>query len=218
MKQIITIIISSILLIACNGKAQTNQNATNKFKDTPKAKALLEKFKKQEHRLEINDCEIVYNGKSFFLENTLEEVEAILGKPDFEHKNGSMWSKSSIDARIKNGKVFNIYIYIHEGGYKDIIKPNSNIILINGVPLTKDMLLGDFLNLSNYSFDDLYIDNHSFYLKPENCNLSDLHIYFDSQPFYHYTGNGHMRIRGNFDDSRTNPINTISVFQHNDNK
>jgi len=116
MKQIITIIISSILLISCNGKAQTNKNATNKFKDTPKAKALLEKFKKQEHRLEINDCEIVYNGKSFFLGNTLEEVEVILDKKyDYNRKYVFAWK----DINIKLSKekettmIDGIYIYIY---------------------------------------------------------------------------------------------------------
>ncbi len=30
---------------------------------------------------------------------------------------------------------------------------------------------------------------------------------------YHYSGSEHMRIRGDFDDSMTNPINKISIFQ-----
>ena len=218
MKQIIIIIISSFLLIACNGKAQTNQNATNKFKDIPKAKALLKKFKKQEHRLEINDCEIVYNGKSFFLGSTLEEIETLFSeKYDFNYGFAFAWKNINIKVRTekKSNIIDIIYIYISEG-YKNVIQPNLNIILVNGAPLTKDMLFNDFLDTSNYSFDDFYIDNHSFYLNPENCKLKNVKINFDSQPFYHYSGTGHMRIRGDFDDSKTNPINTISIFQTED--
>lgn len=218
MKHIITIIISGFLLIACNGKAQTQQNNTSMAKDNSDTKALLEKFDKQEHRLEINDCEIIYNDKSFFLGNTLEEIESILGrKYNSNYYYAYSWNDINIELlkEKNNQRIDNISIYISEG-YKDVMKPNSNIILVNGVPLTKEMLFGDFLNNSNYSFDDFYIDNHSFYLKPENCDLKNIKINFDSQPFYHYSGSGHMRTRGDFDDSQTNLINTISIFQYDD--
>jgi len=41
-------------------------------------------------------------------------------------------------------------------------------------------------------------------------------INFASKPMYHYSGTGHMRIRGDFDDSQTKPVNTISIFQTED--
>ena len=92
---------------------KSQKSTFSKAKNTTEVNALIEKFNQQEHRLEINDCELVYNGKKFSLENTIEELESIIGKPDVKDQYGAMWANAHVDARIrgKENKIYNIYIY-----------------------------------------------------------------------------------------------------------
>lgn len=205
-----------VVLYSCESKSQTTVMGS-KAKDTQKVQALLEKFNQQEHRLEVNDCEIVYNGKSFFLGNTMEEVEAILGSYDYKNGFAHSWKNINLKAitKIESTEIENIYIYISEG-YKEIIKPNDNVVLINGIPLIKDMEFKDLVESSQYTYDDFYITFDAYELRPERCDVENLYIYFDSKPMYDYIGSGHMRLRGDFNPDKSNLIKDISIFQHKD--
>lgn len=214
------------LFNSCNTKSQT-VSATSRAKNTPEVKALLEKFNTQKHRLEINDCEIIYNGKSFFLGSTLEEVEDVLGKKyNYNKKYAFAWSDNKLLLRTDNNNKYIdlIYIYISEGykkakstgplqeTYEEIIPPNENIILFNGIPITKEMKFGDFIANSTYSFED-FGKHRSFELEFENCSSNSILYNFDSEPLYNYSGAGHLQVRGSFNPNKTLPIKRISIYQ-----
>ncbi len=213
MKNILKTLIILFLITSCNMKSQ--QNRASKAKNTPEVSALIEKFNKQEHRLEINDCEVVYNGKSFFLGNTLDEVEAILGsKHNSNYGYAYAWHKIGLQVLKKKESSeidgVNIYIYIYEGF--DDIKPNINIVLVNGVPLTKEMNFGKFIENSTYEFDDFSI-HRSFNLNIEECDSQKTVIEFDSNPIFNYSGGGHLQIRGDFNPKETSPVKKISIYK-----
>ena len=109
------LLFSLINLYLCCGTS-SQSNAQNKAKNTSEVRSLLAAFEKQEHRLEINDCEILYNGKPFFLGDTLEEVEGIIGeKYDEKYYLAHIWKEIDLKITTKkdSDKIRSIYIYIY---------------------------------------------------------------------------------------------------------
>ncbi len=210
--KIYILILTALLLSACNGNTQVIKS---KAKDTPEVRAMLEAFNKQEHRIEINECELRYNGNTFFLGSTLEDLKKIFGEPDYNVGYAYGWKKIKIEVlkEKETDSIDNIYVYIYEG-YKDIIKPNNDYLLVNSMPLNREMVFADFINNSTYEFDDFLITKHSYDMIKNSCNNKDKIKYsFDSSVPYDYSGGGHLQVRGDFRPDLTHPVERISIYK-----
>ncbi len=212
------------VLISCWGPEKTaeetkKEQKTMKAKDTPELRERLKAFNAQEHRLEFTDCELRYNGKPFFIGDTLEEVEAVLGKHDYNRGIGYYWKNIKMRAIVnkKSSKLTSINIHINKGT-TDVIFPDDNYILVYGIPLNRNIIFKDFLDSTNYTFDDLDFFKHDYNFIANNCNQNnkELTLYFDSPVPYDYKGGGHIQLRGKFRPDKTKPVDEIS-FQYSDN-
>lgn len=201
-----------LLLIACSGKSQ---NLKDMVINTEKVKTMQDAFKKQDHRIEINNCEIIYNNdKSFFLDTTLEELKTLFGEPDYNELRGYAWSDEGIiiTKNKDNNKVKTIYIYVSQS-FKEVLQPNDRFFLFNGIPFNRKMNFADLIDNSLYEFDDFAIGKHSYDLVEDACGNDPFKIRFSfSSPVpYDYSGGGHLQIRGTFRPDLTGPIDLIVI-------
>ncbi|WP_430906436.1 hypothetical protein [Maribacter sp. 2-571] len=187
-----------------------------KAKDTPEVRERLAAFNAQEHRLEFSGCEMRYNGKSFFLGDTLEEVEAVLGKHDYNRGIGFSWSHLNLEVFLDDDTkiVSTIYLYLHRV-LENVMTPNDKYKLISGVPLNQKMVFKDFLESSNYTFNDIRFSKYNYNFEVKKCNKGGekLKLYFRSSVPYKVKDAGHIQLRGEFDPQSTNPVDLI-VFRY----
>ncbi len=211
--KIYILILITLLLSACNGNTQVMKS---KAKDTPEVRAMLEAFNKQEHRIEINKCELRYNGNTFFLGSTLEDLKKIFGEPDYNGHYAYAWKSIGVvvTKNKNNDNLRSIYLYIYEG-YDNVIKPNDKYILIEGIPLNRNLVFADFINNSTYEFDDFLITKDSYDMIKNSCNNNKdkIKYSFDSSVPYDYSGGGHLQVRGGFRPDLTHPVERISIYK-----
>ncbi|WP_417237005.1 hypothetical protein [Bizionia paragorgiae] len=223
MKQIITIIISSILLIACNGKAQT---VNNKAKDNNKVAQMLDAYQKQPHRIALNGCSFSYNEKPLKLETTIKELVETLGKYDSFSRGGYIWSKQGIvihstlaEEDINHMSKY-IYIYMNTNireEDKEIFKYESNIkkdyFLINGIPHRYDIYFSDFINHSTYDLNnDFGASNHNYFITKECDNGKRVEYTIDvNEGIWNYKEAGHLRLKNGLNNNNNTLIKYISI-------
>jgi len=199
-------------LTSCGSNAQTNM--ASRYKATPTSETLLQRFNGQGNRLEVNDCELLYNGKSFFIGSTLEEISTIVGsEPDYTSEYLFGWSNANVMARKEENtsRVDAIYIYLAEQ-YDDTFAPFDQVLLLNGAPLERTMTFGELIKNSNYAFEDFLPDSRSFELRPDRCAGEPFIIEIGSQPIYENQGAGHLQVRGDFNPEKTGPIRSIRIY------
>ncbi len=188
----------------------------------PKLKLLSSAFKKQEHRFEIDRCAFKYNGKSFFIGDTMEKIKSIFGAPDSPHVPTQniktvriqykelkiLFKFSESDKKLKAFKISFTNQY-------DGLLPKFNIILFHNVPYALSMTLNEFMELSNLDHNKLRHNIAAFYIRQKKCfpTNSEYTIYtsLDSEPIYNSVGGGHITMRGDFKPESSKLIESIYI-------
>lgn len=198
-----------VLLSSCTGTSQSN---TNMAKDTPEVNAMLEAFNKQQHRIELNGCEMLYNGKPFQLGMSIEELILILGNPQttekaFNGNNFHTWFDGILSIREGNTHKKLDYISIN---FLDGESKVKTYILFQGVPISKESLMADFIYNSVYEFSNFSKGNHSYEKTFSNCK-KPIEYYISSKVPWVYKGGGHLMTKSHIDYDNTYPIEAIVI-------
>ena len=205
-----------------NQEKETIDDYTDTYKIIPNYKLpifkeLVMKFNTQEHRFEINTCEFKYNGKSFFIGDSVDSITAIFGEPQGEiTKSGDEtsfyydYNNLNISMRFstskKNLEVFNINLRDYDDKH---ISP-FDILLFHKVPYYYKMKLNTFLALSDLDHTKLRHSRFSFVVRPKECapnKDSRISHYILSRPVYATNGGGHLTYSGEFNPKESNVIN-----------
>jgi len=222
MKQIINIIISSFLFIACNGKAQT---VSDKAKDNNKVAQMLDAYQKQPHRIALNGCSFSYNEQPFQLGTTIKELVSILGDYDYFNLRYYVWKDIGIVCSAKskiediNNELTYIYIYMNTKGYekyKNLIQQGNHkkdYFLINGIPHRYDIHFSDFINHSTYDLNkDFGASNHSYFITESCENDKRIKCIIDIDGgIWNYKGGGHLRLKNGLNQNNDNRIEYIGI-------
>ena len=229
MKHIITIIISSFLLMACNGKAQTSRN---KAKNIPEVNKMLEAYHKQEHRLAFNGCEMTYNEKPFKLGMTVEELIQIFGQYNHFFRGFFIWEKIGIVSSINldrldekldlNKKTTYIYVYMNtvvDDGYKEKFKNELNhkkdFFLLEGMPIDKKMRVMDFIANSEFSLHDFGVSNYGYELD-YTCNGKKIGYRLKADGLWLRKGTGHLTYKDKPNPENANPFEMLYITEIED--
>lgn len=204
MKHIITIIISVCLLIACNGKAQTNKNNASKAKNIPEVNKMLGAYHKQKHRLAFNGCEMTYNEKPFKLGMTIEELINVLGKYDVFFKGFYLWEDSGItvvtesESKDESNSIIYIYMYMNTKVNKEFLNDlkymlnhKEDYFLLEGMPIDKNMRVIDFINNSEFSLNDFGVSNYGYELD-YSCEGKKIGYRLKADGLWLRKGTGHL--------------------------
>ena len=149
-------------------------------KEVPEwVKAGREAFERQEHRLEFNGCEFLYNGKKLYLNQPVSKIEKVLGKYDRkinDLSNVYIWEDMGIrligkpmtryedtvlNETLSTLEVFNKFALARHAEDESIArfyprKKNNNYILVEGIPIKKGTLLQDVLGQSAYLKENVF--------------------------------------------------------------
>ncbi len=207
-KHIIYIIIIFIL-VSCNGNTQT---VKSKVKDTPQVRKMLKIFNEQEHRIKLNACEMVYNEKVITMGSTIDELFSVLGKPEtiekaFNGKNFYTWLDGVVS--VREGKSNQSINYISV----DFESMNSNrnlVILFQGIPLSKTIVMADLINNSEYEFSNFHKGNNSYEITFEDCD-KPVGYYISSKVPWVYKGSGHLMVKDKIGYDNTYKIEAIEI-------
>lgn len=186
-------------------------------KTTTETQKALSTFHQQKHRFEFNGCTNQYNGKKFKLGMTVQDLITVLGTPSKE--------------KTINTKSNNLYYWLDDvvKVYEDKSSKKINVIsidlrkisdnnrdmyfLIEGIPLNKNMTMGQFVDFSNYDFHDFYVGRSSYKLIHEECK-KPISYYFSSNVSFDYIGDGHARIKGDPNFENTSPVDALEISFH----
>ena len=222
MKHIITIIISSFLLMACNGKAQTSKN---KAKDIPEVNKMLEAYHKQKHRLAFNGCEMTYNEKSFKLGMSVKKIKEIFGEYETTDLGAIIYKNQGVvfatnEKNITLSSVINIvYIYMNttvSEDYKEKLKHKLNhkkdYFLLEGMPIDKKMRVMDFIANSEFSLHDFGVSNYGYELD-YNCNGKKISYRLEADGLWLRKGVGHLTYKDKPNPENTNPFEMLYITE-----
>ncbi len=226
MKHIITIIISTCFLFACNGKVQTNKN---KAKDIPLVNKMLEAYHKQEHRIAFSGCEMTYNEKPFKLGMSVDELIQIFGQYDRFFRGFFIWEKVGIVSSINidrldekldlNKKSTYLYVYMNTGvddSYKEKFKHELNhkndYFLLEGMPIDKNMRVMDFIANSQFSLNDFAVSNDGYELDYK-CNDKKVGYYLEADGLWLRKGSGHLTYKDKPNPENKNTFEMLYITE-----
>lgn len=225
MKHIITIIISSFLLMSCNGKAQTNKNNASKAKYIPEVNKILEAYHKQEHRLAFNGCEMTYNEKPFKLGMSVKEIKEIFGYYETTDLGAIIYKNQGLvfatnEKNISLSSVVNIvYIYMNttvSEGYKEKLKHKLNhkndYFLLEGMPIDKNMRVMDFIANSEFELNDFAVSNYGYELD-YNCNGKKIGYRLEADGLWLRKGAGHLTYKDKPNPNNKNPFEMLYITE-----
>lgn len=224
MKHIITIVISSFLL-ACNGKAQTNKNTSNKAKDTPEVNKMLEAYHKQKHRLAFNGCEMSYNEKPFKLGMSVKEIKKIFGDYETTDLGAIIYRNQGVvfatsEKNISLSSVIDIvYIYMNttvSEDYKEKLKHKLNhkkdYFLIEGMPVDKNTQVMDFITNSEFDLNDFGVSNDGYELDYD-CNEKKIGYRLEADGLWLRKGTGHLTYKDKPNPKNENPFEMLYITE-----
>ncbi|CAM1348185.1 hypothetical protein TASCI_110013 [Tenacibaculum ascidiaceicola] len=185
--------------------------------DTPEYK----KFTMQEHRFELNGCNLKYNDKPFELGMSLQQFEQVFGenwvkeKIASENKSGPYFAynkKKGMEIVIEKNKIRDIYIYIQDTylEYPDIDMIGNATVMLNGTLLNQTDKIHEYIKRANTTFDEIGIKSSGYTFK-YSCD-KELLYFLDSPVSYHRKGGGHLYISGDWKLEETNKVKSIHIY------
>jgi len=252
------LVVGSLALVACgdntlaaltethSDQANSTEDAaatksSSKAKDTPEVRNMLAAFAKQAHRIELNGCEMLYNGKPFELGMTLEQLQAVFGKQDFISDKHHTWKSAGVvfvmhavdENSSKVAKNFSVifnsplresyerykndenYLAENKKRYNDqpyLLYTKQDIVLFQGVPIDRKQAFGDFIKTSSFQLDDFYIDNYAYQVTYP-CSEGSYHqrYFLFAKALWDYKGVGHLQIKTEPSENNRNPIERIFI-------
>jgi len=168
------LIASLILMMAsCQAPTENKEKHSNKAKDNARVRKMLAAFELQEHRLEFNRCEMLYNGTPFRLDMTIKELISIFG--DYDDKNfiHYIWKDIGIVATARGKNILgidrplrnmNIFLnknldYMDKEKYRHYSNTKKDYFLLEGMPVNRYMRVMDFIANSHYELGDFWVDD-----------------------------------------------------------
>lgn len=223
MKHILIIIIST-LIIACKGNSQ---NIADKSKNIPEVTTMKKQFLSQEHRLQFNGCQMLYNDKPFYLGMTAKELISVLNDNYTYSRGFLIWKTKGITASINKNKlgeefdenklITYIYIYMNtevDEEYRESLKHELNqkkdIFLVEGMPVQKEERVMDFFNNSTFNFGDFRITNRTYEIDYE-CDNQNIRYHFAADGIWLRKGGGHLTFKDRPNDKNTFPFKYIYI-------
>jgi len=141
----ILVFVFTLLISACD---VAEKPSVSKLKDTPETQKMLADFHQQEHRLEFSGCRFKYNDEQFGLDDNFETIKGILGAYEktvkgYENEEIYYWMGGLIKIFFVKGlgEISALGIKLE----KAKITNTPYYLLVDGVPLTRDMTMGKFI-------------------------------------------------------------------------
>lgn len=215
MKHILIIIIST-LIIACKGNSQ---NIADKSKNIPEVTTMKKQFLSQEHRLQFNGCQMLYNDKPFYLGMKVSDLEEIIGKSSYSLYDLIIYENLGIALGVKKEDQTVQYIYIYmntevDEEYRESLKHELNqkkdIFLVEGMPVQKEERVMDFFNNSTFNFGDFRITNRTYEIDYE-CDNQNIRYHFAADGIWLRKGGGHLTFKDRPNDKNTFPFKYIYI-------
>lgn len=225
-----------LLQCSCNAPEQASEKVESKAKATPEVQKMVEAFRAQAHRVELNGCEMLYNVKPFRPGMKVKELVEIFGAYDFFNRGYYVWKAPGIVAvrdidvaEDINTEIAGFIIHMNDDRIKTYVEDGEiermkhvtaikeDYFLVQGVPLTKNTRFNEFIGRATYSLNDFYIDNYSYELH-FRCKgkKEELIYYIDAKGGWVYKGTGHLMMKSHPDAENTNNILSVEIFYSND--
>lgn len=184
--------------------------------DTPEYK----KFTMQEHRFELNGCNLKYNGKPFRLGMSLQQFKEVFGnetssyQSEYQDRNTVkyFWKHLGLKTTVFNSHITHIYIYIQNTylEYPDIDMIGNATVMLNGTLLNQTDKMHEYIKRANTTFDEIGIKSSGYTFK-YSCD-KELLYFLDSPVSYHRKGGGHLYISGDWKLEETNKVKSIHIY------
>ena len=217
------ILLIILIMASCKGQPKKNPDMDLKTQNA------YIKFQDQEHRLELNECEMDYNGTRLELKQPIANWKKVLGtnfemieeedKVTNETYQFYFWNEIGISAFVKKGLVLRLAIYLSLDSlsylFPNVKKLPNHIFFINETAIQKGIKMqnfvdhnqldyGNFNNVADSGYDIIY----------SNClnyPSQDLSYFFVSKIDYEYKDyGGHINLKGDAIHGK-NKIEMISI-------
>lgn len=211
----------ALVMSACDNSAETS-----KVKNTQETNELIAKFELQEHRIELNGCEMLYNKTSFSLGMKITELIEIFGAYDFFNRGHYVWKKAGIvflteeRNEDKEHESYGIYIYMNDFANDDHEEPlirkhklhkKQDFFLIEGIPLNKNTTIKQFVDHSKLSLNDFGIGDYS-YDRVHSCSKGkDIHYTMTTTNNWVYDGGGRIQLKSHINQNNNSLIEDIFI-------
>ena len=200
------------LLGACIDDKYEKKYYNTNTQMTPEMRTKLSFFYKQEHRIEFNGCELIYNDITFKIGDDSSEIKGELGSPSTEVRSNNnrvyYWISDAIGIRENlESNTINLFLIDFKSDY---FKGNEFYVLVEGIPLDKEMTMRQFVDSSHYEFDQFEFGNYSYEKTFQNCERPLVYSFYSNVRF-NYIGEGHARLKGEPDLSDTSTIESLEV-------
>lgn len=225
MKRIVMMILT-LWICACNAPEQDISEPASMAKNTSEVKKMIDVFDKQEHRIELNDCELLYNDKAFELGMSVRQLIGVFGPYDYFNRGYYVWEKAGVTFVEKIAEKENLEdklgilkIFLHTDvdfskfpNLKHESSINENIFLINGIPLDNKTTVQDLIDRSQYDYQDFQISSRSYEMTTECIRTGiKLDYYFAASGGWNYGGGGHLQYKTNINRNNDNVITRVSL-------
>lgn len=175
----------------------------------------MKEWKGQAHRFEIKTCEVVYNGKPFFLGATLAELKEIFGAaPDRQKGFVYGWSELGVSVVKEDNstKVEKIIFHLNDG-VSEIMDRNDQVVLLYTLPIRSDQLIGNYLQPLSKLFGKIYVLENNHEIRIGNCNGHGTVCNIDSPTNYDIEPAGHFKKPKEYNPTVTYPVDVISIYR-----
>ncbi|WP_428740667.1 hypothetical protein [Tenacibaculum sp.] len=180
-----------------------------------------QKFMTQEHRFELNGCNLKYNGKPFELGMSVQQLEEVFGenwvkeKETSENENEPYFvynKQKGMEIVIEKNKVRDIYIFIQDTylEYPNIQMEGNTTIMLNNTLLNQTDKMHEYIKRADTTFDEIGIKSSGYTFR-YSCN-NELIYFLDSPVSYHRKGGGHLYISGAWKLEETNEVKSIHIY------
>ncbi len=212
---------------SCDMPEQAGEKAESKAKATPEVQEMMQAFHAQAHRIELNGCVMLYNGRPFHLGMTVGELKAVFGSYDLFDQGVYSWKASGVmfgaeqdyaesdSAVIKN---FAVYMNEDDGSETEGSEENwkifkDDLVLIQGVPLAKNTPFSQFIGRSMFSLDEFNVSDYSYELHYQCGKAKEKLVYYvGAKGGWVYKGTGHLQMKSHLDADNTNKISSVNIF------
>lgn len=223
------LLIAMFALVSCDVSEPEYEAMKSRAKEIPEVKSLLVAFKEQKHRIELNGCDMFYNGVPFNVRMSIREITSIFGAYDlFDRERGLYgWSDAGLFFQTERGEKesedSNVRYFIiklrdrNNAGKNDVEDMlsvfNGGYLLVEGVPVTKNTPFKDFVARSNFQLSDFYIDNYSYELHYKCGSTKKLVYLLAAKGGWLYKGTGHLMMKSEPNPDNKSIIDAINVFE-----
>ncbi|WP_133534876.1 DUF7738 domain-containing protein [Tenacibaculum caenipelagi] len=179
-----------------------------------------QKFMTQEHRFELNGCNLKYNDKPFELGMSMQQFKEIFGnetssyQSEFQDENTIkyFWKDLGLKITVFNSHITHIYIYIQNTylEYPNVHMMGNRTIVFNDILLNQTDKMHEYIKRADTTFDEIGIKSSGYTFRYP-CN-KELIYFLDSPVSYYRKGGGHLYISGDWKLEETNEVKSIHIY------